>query len=407
MTAEYAVIDKYLQRHAEPESRTCTRHLGHLKSRYDRVLVVPIYDEPLDNNQTCLDRILPTPSDRVLTIAVVNVPDNAPAQAISQTQTLLEQLIPRPDTLTVDRASAGKFVAHKEGVGLARKIGCDIALKLIRSGVVTSPWIYQTDADAQLPDNYFAEPLGRFGACVFGHIHRSTQPRLHRAAQLYDAHMAYYVAGLSHAGSSYAFPTLGSTIAIHSGTYAQVRGTPRRNAAEDFYLLNKVAKTARVQFKPNVQITLQARLSQRVPFGTGPALKKIVDLLAQEPSGLLYLSYHPRSFDLLGDALAVIDKLAIDKNEDESRSFNTTPIPGVGQASALLDRLGLGPIFARIHKAHKDPRQRHIMLNQWFDGFRQLRFIHEARHLYPDQPLLKSLAENPFPTPHIPQMDIC
>jgi hypothetical protein len=37
---------------------------------------------------------------------------------------------------------------HKEGVGLARKIGCDIALSLYERGTLKSRWLHTTDADA-------------------------------------------------------------------------------------------------------------------------------------------------------------------------------------------------------------------------------------------------------------------
>ena len=38
-------------------------------------------------------------------------------------------------------------VPEKQGVGLARKIGADIALTLINKNQVTTPWIFTTDAD--------------------------------------------------------------------------------------------------------------------------------------------------------------------------------------------------------------------------------------------------------------------
>ncbi|GIR63469.1 MAG: hypothetical protein CM15mP68_1350 [Pseudomonadota bacterium] len=62
-------------------------------------------------------------------------------------------------------------------------------------------------------------------------------------------------------GSAYAYPTLGSTISVHAQSYARVRGYPKRNAGEDFYLLNKLNKLHPVQVLQQPVIEVQARLS--------------------------------------------------------------------------------------------------------------------------------------------------
>ena len=164
----------------------------------------------------------------------------------------------------------------KAGVGLARKIGTDIALRLQSTGQVASPWLYQSDADAQLPANYFDERghnlCDKQGAVVFGHRHYSTDASLTRAVRLYEKHMQYYVTGLAQAGSTYAYPSLGSTIAIHSISYAAVRGYPQRNAAEDFYLLNKIAKVHGVVYLPRTVVSLAARLSDRGTLWHRPSI---------------------------------------------------------------------------------------------------------------------------------------
>ena len=92
--------------------------------------------------------------------------------------------------------------------------------------------------------------------------------------------MQFYVQALAVNGSAYAYPTLGSTISVHAQSYARVRGYPKRNAGEDFYLLNKLNKLHPVQVLQQPVIEVQARLSSRVTFGTGPALQKIVGFLA-------------------------------------------------------------------------------------------------------------------------------
>ena len=364
-------INKYLKRYAEPEALTPT-----IEKHYDNVVVVPIYNEP----RNCLNRTRAALSDNsCLFIAVVNCPDNAPTTVIEENLALLEHLKQQNDVLPINRVIPP--IPHKQGVGLARKIGSDVALSLIQQGQIATPWIYQTDADAQLPSSLFknSKTYPPLGALVFGHQHISCDPQLKQAANLYDLHMRYYFLGLKAAGSTYAFPTLGSTISVHATTYATVRGFPKRNAGEDFYLLNKIQKIHGVHYQPQTTVLVEARTSQRVPFGTGPALSKICQQLDSDPTGGSYLSYHPKSFELLRQGLIFLDKISI------------APSPPSEMLSEIFDQLNLTKLTKHLYTKYPTQQQRATMLTEWFDGFKTLKFVHAARHFFPDQPLLESV----------------
>lgn len=390
-TMSNRALQHYAQRHTEAKAqavvnagagRCCQR-------RHAQAVVVPLFDEAED----CLGRVFQRLLDSdTLIIAVINVPANTSPDAQAQTQRLLHHAadsIPL-DVLVVD--CVRQPLSAKTAVGEARKIGTDIALLLHSQGLIESPWLYQTDADAQLPANYFAGQLPDGGAVVFGHHHHSESALIQRAADLYDQHMAYYRAGLAAAGSAFAFPTLGSTIAVHANSYAAVRGYPKRNAGEDFYLLNKVAKVDGVYYRPDTVIEVSARLSRRVPFGTGPALHSITAGLHDDPSGNFYQSYHPGSFQLLCEALRILEQLAHAARSD---------VPGLWQQAratppgSLLEALRFDRVREAIVAQFADPFRRLRALNEWFDGAKTLRFIHAARHHYPDQSLLQTLANLP------------
>ena len=49
------------------------------------------------------------------------------------------------DVLVVDRTSAGRRFPNDQGVGLARKIGCDLALDFWAQGALSTEWIRTTD----------------------------------------------------------------------------------------------------------------------------------------------------------------------------------------------------------------------------------------------------------------------
>src|SRR5262249_38957583 len=136
-----------------------------------------------------------------------------------------------------------------QGVGLARKIGFDLAARLFAAGRLRSPFIHSTDADVRLPEDYFerAEEGAIAAALVYPFSHRPEEdPVLARAVFLYEISLRYYVLGLAFAGSPHAYHTIGSAFAARASAYVSVRGFPKRDAAEDFYLLSKIAKVGPV-----------------------------------------------------------------------------------------------------------------------------------------------------------------
>ena len=370
-------ITKYLAKYSEDDIHNLKLPAG----TFEQALVIPAYAE--DPRFIATTRLNESPG--VLGIIIVNRPENAPLKSSQKTFELLEYLkkINQPNLLIIDRAN--EPINSKHGVGLARKIGTDLALKMYAAQQIKSPWIRQTDADASLDTQYFQTTMPTEGAVVYKHKHQATDPKVSRAITLYDAHMSYYVSALKSKGSRYAFPTLGSTIAIHAKTYAQVRGYPKRNAGEDFHLLNKVAKTKSVHYSNDSTVVLEARTSDRVPFGTGPSIKKIIELLEEDPSGISYLSYDFQVFNILGYALKQMAQLA------------ETPSVTDPEIKSILKDLGFGKINNVLHQKYHSIDQRLEVINNWFDGLKTLRFIHAAEKKYPKQPLLSSLRNLPKP----------
>ena len=367
-------VSRYLSRYGEPEAGAAPMP----RRKYDNAVVIPCYDE----EPKCLDNALGPVEGSPLAIVVVNAPDDAPAAPLARTRALWRSLAGEIsgnfnwartaagiDVLAIDRASPGRQIPRRQGVGLARKIGADVACAHFASGALRSPWLRFTDADVRLPADYLHHPPARPGSLVMPYRHEAAGPIEDRAVR-YELHLRYYVDRLRHAGSPYAFHTIGSTIAIHAQVYAKVRGVPRRNAGEDFYLLNKAAKVAPVFAAARPEIAIRARLSDRVPFGTGPALRAMGD-------GPSFPSYAYESFDLLREAIGFID-------------HGTAMQP---RTERLLDELGFFHRLERAQTQHRSPHTLRKAMHQWFDAFRTLRFIHLARRHHPDRPLTPMLDE--------------
>jgi hypothetical protein len=305
------VLHKYLTRYAEADARAAD-DLGD----YERALVVPVYREDpsfLDGYRAAFDRA----AGRTLCVVVLNQPCDANAQDRETNAALLHALVgartkprshlppcflasrPNHDLLVVARLDEPWAIARRKGVGLARKIGVDLATRAFWLGKLRSPWIFVTDADATLPTEYFATraTADSTALCLpFRHV-RGASEDLYRATLAYEVQLRYRVLGLWHAGCRYAFHTVGSSLAVHAESYAAVRGFPRRAAGEDFHLLQKLAKLGPVEIPATAPILLASRTSDRVPFGTGPSAGR---LLSGEP----FVLDDPRAYDALGDALA-------------------------------------------------------------------------------------------------------
>jgi hypothetical protein len=368
-----ATIDKYLERYAEPESLSI--QCPDVSARF--VLVVPAFQESLEQ----LEQVWVELND-IIVVLVVNSRDAA--EPI--TQQLLDdiavhwQLIDsagdcawyqsnQHTILVVDRYH--QPLPLKQGVGMARKIGADIAARLIHSGVIKVPWIFSTDADARLPKEYFTA-----ASTIMNGLSFRLYPFQHDvdedvAAALYEFSLLWYAYGLQSANSEYAYPSVGSTIACSVEAYAQVRGFPNREAGEDFYLLNKLRKVGNYTYVDSPPIRLSSRLSNRVPFGTGPGIQKIQAL--DDPIKD-YVFYHPACFESLTRFLVA---LRTSQNKQGLQQHFSDPLHW-----QFIQSNNLATLISK--KQNQAPPVFTKFLMDWFDGFRTLKFLHFIReHQYP------------------------
>ncbi len=385
--APAAPIAQYLRRHAEPETALASA----MPDAFAGVLVIPAFRE----DPEFVTRLFADLADEppFLLVLVVNQPDHLPDDATTAALWAAlggsgrEHHYRREGEhglLLVDRFRAGRRIPRRQGVGLARKIGADIALALIAAGRIARPWIWSSDADTRLPCGYFAapdaapmmraglEPDAPAAACLYPFRHRIGNDALGIATALYEASIRHYAAGLHWAGSPYAFTTLGSTLAVAADAYARVRGFPRRNGGEDFYLLDKLAKLGAIHELPGPELEIAARLSDRVPFGTGPAVARI--LAAGEPEHQA-LFRNPAAFAELRRWLALVPQLVGRELHDADLEPETR---------IALDELGVTKAFAhaRSHAPEAAGFARH--LHTWFDGLRTLRLLNALRARWPD-----------------------
>jgi hypothetical protein len=302
----------------------------------------------------------------------------------------------------VDRARPGHFLPEGQGVGLARKIGNDLVLRLHASGRLASPWLHNTDADALLPNDYFdqTQPIAadENAAALYFFEHRFAEDdALALAARLYEISLRYYTLGLAWAGSPYAYEAMGSCIAVRPAAYAQVRGFPRRNAAEDFYILNKLAKVGTIVRLAGAPLTLEGRLSDRVPFGTGKALSRMV---SRGRTRLSLRLYHPAVFAHLAAWLRVLASIARSGGRVELALEllpRANPFFRTDLLIDSLERMGTFPAIRESIERSGDAVSMLRAFHTWFDAFRTVKLVHALRDGgFPSLDYRVALAEAPF-----------
>jgi len=293
------------------------------------------------------------------------------------TLTYLRNLKSKINISIIDASSNGKEMDDKNGgVGLARKIGMDLALTKFDYLSLNKKIMICTDADCIVDSNYLSEISQEFNrnnyeAAVVNFTHDiSGNDEETKAIICYEIFLRYYVLGLSFAKSEYAFHTIGSTMICTPEAYVKVEGMNKRKAAEDFYFLEKLAKIYSIGEVKSTFVHPSKRGSWRVPFGTGRSVDRYLSNTRDE-----YLLYDPKSFIVLKNWLEIFfskslepsaDYLKIAKNIDEN-------------LFQFLVEQNLKRFLSKALLNSKNPAEIEKQKHFWFDAFRTLKLIHYLR----------------------------
>lgn len=273
----------------------------------------------------------------------------------------------------IDAASPGLELPGKDGgVGLARKIGFDLALPRLSFGK-SDPLLIALDADTLVQRDYLPALQDHFrdavaGAAVVPFCHQAGSNPVHEAAiDRYELFLRSHLLGLTLAGSPYAFHTIGSTMACRATAYARAGGMNRRRAGEDFYFLQQLAKTTGVAQLNGTVVYPSARPSSRTPFGTG---RSVSALLTGDTAAVLF--YPAASYSLLGDWLQLV--------RENIQADGATLLHLAEQHSATLAKFlrneKFPSLWDRLWANHAQPKARLKAFHDWFDGLKTTRLIH-------------------------------
>jgi hypothetical protein len=278
----------------------------------------------------------------------------------------------------IDASSAGKELPQKyAGVGLARKIGMDLALRILDYNSPYKKILVCLDADCTVENNYITEIANNFNkrnlfAAVVNYAHRTEGYNKELNAIIcYEIFLRYYELGLKFANSPFAYPAIGSTIVCDYQSYIKSEGMNKRKAGEDFYFLEKLTKNYPIKRIDTTTVFPSSRGSWRVPFGTGQRVNRFLSGIQNE-----YLLYDPKCFQILKAWLKIF-------NNNDQYSCNSLLKSAKGIDVSLYSFLinqRFEVDWQRILGNSKTIEQIQRQKIRWFDGFRTLKLIHYLRN---------------------------
>jgi len=245
----------------------------------------------------------------------------------------------------IDKSSPGEgWKGKHQGVGWARKTVMD-AINAVASN---NDLIVSIDADTWYPPGYLYSLAGNLltnpDATAFAvpYYHKLTgEERADRAILRYEIYMRYYSLNLWRCNIPYRFTAIGSALAAPVWAYRRIGGITPHMSGEDFYFLLKLAKIGRVVTWNSEMAFPAARFSDRVLFGTGPAM-----IRGDGGDWSSYPFYDPKQFDLVSETFTSL--------------YNAQNMPLQNQFIGFLNELfKTDDLFAPLRSNHSD-RQRFI-----------------------------------------------
>jgi len=259
----------------------------------------------------------------------------------------------------IDRSTKGYgWPAKKGGVGWARKILMDKISTENKNDIIVS-----MDADTFYPDNYLFSISQHFN--IYPEHHGISIPYFHKLIGdetdkhilRYEIYMRYYALNMLRIQNPYNFTALGSALALPIWSYNKIGGMTPVKSGEDFYLLQKLVKNGKIGQWLETTAYPSSRFSDRVLFGTGPAVIK--GAKGDWNSYPLYLS---ESFDLI--------KLTYNLFPELYKKDIETPM-----TDFLQKQLKVNELWEPLRKNYKDETNFIKACINKVDGLRILQFL--------------------------------
>lgn len=341
-------------------------------------VVIPVFDEPdlCRSLQSLKDCIMPDKCIEV--IVVINSSEDTPKSILNLNRKTYNKALKFAEKKNTEKVKF--YILNFErlpkkfaGVGLARKIGMDEALHRFNQLDKSNGLISGFDADALVEENYFIEIEKYFNqnpkvnACSIDFQHpiegNEFSEDIYTNIIQYELHLRYFVEALRFADFPFAYHTIGSSFVVKAEIYAKQGGMNRRKAGEDFYFLQKVIQLGNYGEINSTKVIPSPRISDRVPFGTGAAVKKMI-----ENNESVYFTY---SFNIF----IILKKFFIEKDTFYTK-YSTENLSKI--LIAFLKNNKFEEDLIKIRKESPNIETFKKKFFDWFNAFRVIKFLNFA-----------------------------
>lgn len=350
------------------------------------VVVIPCYNEPaVTNTLDSLMNCLPIEGEIEVLVVVnqgVSVDDAVHVQNQKSLAELSAWSIANPMS-SVYPLYIDSMPDKKAGVGYARKTGMDEAVRRLSLSQSSDQIILCLDADSTVASNYLQEVSTYFhkhpkcpaASINYAHPLDNANPKVNLAILQYELHLRYYVLAQRWAGLDYAHQTVGSSMAVRAQAYVAQGGMNTRKAGEDFYFIHKFTHYPEFGNIVNTSVIPSARVSDRVPFGTGRAMQSLI----QDEAPLT--TYAPQSFAAIAKLIAQLPLLYEGKVEIKS----SEPM------SFFLGNYNYKMKMEELRNNTSDYAAFRKRFFRWFDAFLCMKFLHFSRdQFHPNMPIAEA-----------------
>ncbi len=385
-------IEKYLRKYSYDKWKIYSSN-----KNFESVIIIPAIDE-YDNIKTLLFSLVQNKTEYFRTTLILFVVNNQTSSNTNVKQNNFKTIVYLKGIIdkknpeyelskmvinsnmqigVIDASSEGFELNEKDGgVGLARKIGMDEALKIFDNDSTQKNILICLDADCTVSNNYISTIRKAFNksginAGYVNFIHQKTDDEENYKAIInYEIFLRYYILGLKYANSPYAYHSIGSTMVCDVESYIKIQGMNKRKAAEDFYFMEKLSKIADIIKIEGTTVFPSSRGSWRVPFGTGKRVTRFLEKVQNE-----YLLYSPESFVVLKNWIEIFHSeeiLSADEYLDHAEKISKSLFEFL-----LVNKFkkNWDNILKNGNSSNQVNKQKQI----WFDGFKALKLIHFLR----------------------------
>ncbi|MDD3741231.1 MAG: hypothetical protein PHH30_08315, partial [Bacteroidales bacterium] len=339
------------------------------------IVVIPCFDD--DFIFQTLDSLDSAQSPKCKTeiLIIINSGENSSQQSIENNRLIYNKLKKQKeesfysnfDIYIHNIENTPKKIA---GVGNARKTGMDEAVRRFNSINNADGIIVSLDADCLVDKNYFVEiedyykNNSKSGACTIQFQHdfnsENYSNEIISACRLYEIYLRYFRLALKYSGYPYPIHTIGSCFCVKAKSYIKAGGMSQRQGGEDFYFLHKLTQMTQLGTINKALVFPSPRISDRVPFGTGPAVSKII-------SDKSYKVYNFELFNILKEFFNSYDEL-----------YSISQIADLTIPDEVTKYIGIDNLFSVVNECKKNTNSIQSFkkrLQSKFDAFFIIKFL--------------------------------